>query len=90
MNKSELADAIAKHADISKEAAGKAIDGMTAAVISALKEGDEVRLVGFGTFLVRTRAARTGRNPSSGETINIPEAKIPAFKAGKLLKDAVK
>jgi len=89
MNKSELIDAMANSAGISKADAGKALDGFIDAVGTALKEGDQVTLVGFGTFLVREREARTGRNPRTGETINIAASKLPAFKAGKGLKDAV-
>ena len=89
MNKSELIDAVATGADISKAAAGRALDAMLDAVTNALKSGEQVNLVGFGTFLVRERAARTGRNPQTGETINIKAAKNPSFKAGKALKDAV-
>ena len=74
---------------ISKAKAALAVDGMTDAVTTALSQGDQVTLVGFGTFSVRDRAARTGRNPRTGEPIDIPAAKIPAFKAGKALKDAV-
>ncbi|NOY62719.1 MAG: DNA-binding protein HU-beta [Gammaproteobacteria bacterium] len=90
MNKSELVDAIAASADISKAAAGRALDGMIDSVTEALKKGDQVTLVGFGTFLVRERAARTGRNPQTGAEIQIAAAKVPAFKSGKALKDAVK
>jgi len=89
LNKSELIDAIATAADISKAKAALAVDGMTGAVTKALSGGDQVTLVGFGTFSVRDRAARTGRNPRTGEEIQIAAAKIPAFKAGKALKDAV-
>jgi DNA-binding protein HU-beta len=89
MNKSELIDAIADAADISKAAAGRALDGMTDAITDALKKGDTVSVVGFGTFSVRERAARDGRNPRTGETIKIKASKNPAFKAGKALKDAV-
>jgi DNA-binding protein HU-beta len=89
VNKSELIDAVAAAADISKAKAAQAVDGMTAAVTDALGKGDQVTLVGFGTFSVRERAARTGRNPRTGEEIKIAAAKIPAFKAGKALKDAV-
>jgi len=89
VNKSELIDAVATGADISKAAAGRALDAMIEAVTGALKNGEQVNLIGFGTFLVRERAARTGRNPRTGETINIKAAKNPAFKAGKALKDAV-
>ncbi|MCX0421902.1 DNA-binding protein HU-beta [Aeromonas veronii] len=89
MNKSQLIDKIADGADISKAAAGRALDAFIDAVGEALKEGDQVALVGFGTFAVRERAARSGRNPQTGETIEIAAGKVPAFKAGKALKDAV-
>ena len=89
MNKAELIDAVAEGADISKAAATRAVDTFIDAVTRALKQGDTVTIVGFGTFLVRDRAARTGRNPRTGETINIAASKVPAFKAGKALKDAV-
>ena len=89
MNKSELIDAIADSANLSKADAGRALDGLVGAVTKALKKGDTVSLVGFGTFSVRKRAARTGRNPRTGETIKIKASKNPAFKAGKALKDAV-
>ncbi len=89
MNKSELIDAIAEGADISKAAAGRALDATLDAVTGALKKGDQVTLIGFGTFLVRERASRVGRNPRTGEAMTIAAAKIPSFKAGKALKDAV-
>ena len=89
MNKSELIDAIAKSADISKAAAGRALDGTIEAIRKSLKKGDMVSLVGFGTFYVGKRAARSGRNPRTGETIKIKSAKIPKFRAGKGLKDAI-
>ncbi len=89
MKKAELVDAIADSADISKAAAGRALDGFVAAVTGALKSGDQVALVGFGTFSVRERAARQGRNPQTGEAIEIKASNNPAFKAGKALKDAV-
>jgi DNA-binding protein HU-beta len=89
VNKAELVDAVADSADISKAAASRAVDGLVAAVTSALQKGDQVSLVGFGTFQVKERAARTGRNPRTGETINIAASKNPVFKAGKALKDAV-
>ena len=89
MNKSQLIDKIAAGADISKAAAGRAVDSMIDAVTEALKKDDQVALVGFGTFSVRERSARTGRNPQTGETIQIAAAKVPSFKAGKALKDAV-
>jgi len=80
---------MASSADISKAAAGRALDSFINSVSGALKEGDSVALVGFGTFSVRERAARTGRNPQTGAAIEIAAATIPAFKAGKSLKDAV-
>ncbi|MER2491026.1 nucleoid-associated protein HU-beta [Catenovulum sediminis] len=89
MNKSQLIDKIAAGADISKASAGRALDSFIEAVTESLQEGDQVALVGFGTFSVRERAARTGRNPQSGEAIEIAAANIPAFKPGKALKDAV-
>lgn len=89
MNKSELIDAIAESADISKAAAGRAVDAVVDSVTNALKGGDQVTLIGFGTFSVKDRAARTGRNPQTGAEIQIAAAKIPSFKAGKALKDAV-
>jgi len=89
MNKSNLVEVMAEAADISKSAASRALDGLTDAVAIALKEGDTVSVIGFGTFSVKERAARTGRNPQTGETIEIAASKVPAFKAGKALKDAV-
>lgn len=88
MNKSQLIDAISEHADISKAAATRALDALTDNITKALAEGDSVALVGFGTFSVRERAARDGRNPQTGETIKIAAAKVPSFKAGKALRDA--
>ena len=89
MNKTELIDAVADAADLSKADAGRAVDAVVETITGALKGGDSVTLVGFGTFLVRERAARTGRNPQTGATIEIKAANAPAFKAGKALKDAV-
>ncbi len=89
MNKSQLVDKISESADISKAAAGRALDAFIDAVGEALKEGDQVSLVGFGTFAVRERASRSGRNPQTGATIEIAACKQPAFKAGKALKDSV-
>ena len=89
MNKSELVDAIAAAAGLSKADAGRALDATVDAITGALKSGQSVSLVGFGTFSVRDRAARTGRNPRTGESIRIAASKNPAFKAGKALKDAV-
>jgi DNA-binding protein HU-beta len=88
VNKSELIDSIAESADISKASAGRALDAAIDAVTSELKAGGQVSLVGFGTFSVKDRAARAGRNPQTGEAIQIKAAKIPSFKAGKALKDA--
>ncbi len=89
MNKAELIDIIADNADISKASAGRALDAVTDAIADALKNDDQVTIVGFGTFAVRERAERSGRNPRTGETITIKASKIPGFKAGKALKDAV-
>ena len=89
MNKSELIDAIAAQSGLKKTESAAALDAFIDAVGSALKKGDQVTLVGFGTFLVREREARTGRNPRSGETIEIAASRLPSFKAGKGLKDAV-
>ncbi len=89
MNKSELIDAIAEQGGLSKIDAGKALDATIASITKALKEGDTVTLVGFGTFSVKERAARTGRNPQTGETLEIKASKVPGFKAGKGLKDAI-
>lgn len=89
MNKSELIDQVASAAGISKAAAGRALDATTAAVTKALKKGDLVTLIGFGTFYVGKREARNGRNPRTGETIKIAAANSPKFRAGKALKDAV-
>ena len=89
MNKNEFASAIAESANLSKADAERAIDALFKVVKAALKSGEDVSLVGFGTFTVRTRAARSGRNPRTGETINIAASKVPAFKAGKALKDAI-
>ena len=89
MNKTELIDAVAEGADISKAAATRAVDTVLDSISKSLANGDPVTLVGFGTFSVKDRAARTGRNPRTGEPIDIPAAKVPGFKAGKALKDAV-
>ncbi|KNC15239.1 DNA-binding protein HU-beta [Pantoea sp. BIGb0393] len=89
MNKSQLIDKIAADADISKAAAGRVLDAFMESVTEALKGGDEVALVGFGTFSVRERAARTGRNPQTGKELTIPAGKVPGFRAGKALKDSV-
>ena len=89
MNKSELIDAIASGADVSKASAGRALDSAIGAIMGALKTGDSVSLVGFGTFSVKHRAARSGRNPQTGAEIQIAAANVPSFKAGKALKDSV-
>jgi len=89
VNKAELIEAVAEQADMTKADAGRAVDAVVSAITAALKMKDDVALIGFGTFTVRERAARSGRNPQTGETINIAAAKVPAFKAGKALKDAV-
>lgn len=89
MNKSELIEHIAKQADISKAAAARALEAFLAGVTKSLKKGDSVTLVGFGTFAVTKRAARNGRNPRTGATIKLKAAKVPKFRAGKALKDAV-
>lgn len=89
MNKSELVDAVSDAAQLSKADAGRAVDAFISSVATALKGGDSVTIVGFGTFQVRERAARSGRNPKTGDTITIAASKNPAFKAGKALKDAV-
>lgn len=89
MNKGDLIDVVADKAGLSKADATRAIDEVVKAVTRALKKGDQVSLVGFGTFSVKKRAARQGRNPRTGETIQIKASKVPGFKAGKALKDAV-
>ena len=89
MNKSELIDKVAASADIPKAVAGRALDAVIESITGALQEGESVVLVGFGTFAVKDRAARTGRTPQPGNPIEIAAAKIPGFKAGKALKDAV-
>jgi DNA-binding protein HU-beta len=89
VNKAELIEAIAKTADITKAQADRALDGALHAIRGSLKKGQSVTLVGFGTFKVSKRAARTGRNPRTGATIKIKAAKVPKFSAGKALKDAL-
>ena len=89
MNKTELIEHIARTADISKAAAARSLDAVMDAITETLKNNGSVTLVGFGTFSVGERAARSGRNPRTGEEIKIKSARIPKFKAGKLLKDAV-
>jgi len=89
VNKSELVDRIAETADLSKADATRALDATLEAITAALKNGEQVSLVGFGTFAVKERAARTGRNPQTGKEISIAASKAPAFKPGKGLKDAL-
>ena len=89
MNKAELVAAVAEHSGLTKADADKAIDAVFDAITAALKAGDDVRLVGFGSFSVSTRAARDGRNPRTGQAIKIEASKQPKFTAGKGLKDAV-
>lgn len=89
MNKTDLIDAIASAADLSKADAGRALDAVIDSITDTLKKGDPVSLVGFGTFQVKHRAAREGRNPQTGATIQIKASNVPGFKAGKALKDAV-
>lgn len=89
MNKSELIDAIASGASLSKADAGRALNSTIDSITNAMSKGESVQLTGFGSFVVRDRAARTGRNPQTGDTIQINASKVAAFKAGKTLKDAV-
>lgn len=90
MTKAELIDSIARKADLSKKNSGEALDATLASIKEALRRGDKVSLVGFGTFEVRSRKARKGRNPQTGATITIRAKKVPAFRAGKELKDAIR
>ncbi|HEX7046836.1 MAG TPA: HU family DNA-binding protein [Gammaproteobacteria bacterium] len=89
MNKAELIEAVAASADLSKADATKAVESVLGTITNTLKNGDQVTLVGFGTFQVKARAARTGRNPQTGQAIQIAASNVPGFKAGKALKDAV-
>lgn len=89
MNKGDLIDAVSGEAGLSKADASRAVESVIAAITRALKDGNQVSLVGFGTFTVKTRAARTGRNPRTGDAIEIRASRIPGFRAGKALKDAV-
>ncbi len=89
MNKAELVDAVADAADLSKASAGRAVDAVLDSVLGALKGGDQVSLIGFGTFSVKDRPARQGRNPRTGEPIQIAASRVPGFKPGKQLKDAL-
>jgi len=90
MNKSELIAEVAEKADLTKADAGRAYDALVDTISKVLKKGDSVSLIGFGTFSVKERAARTGRNPATGEEIKIKASKTPSFKAGKGFKDAIK
>ncbi len=89
MNKTGMIDAVEKATDLSRADAGRAVDAVVDTITNELKKGDSVTLVGFGTFLIRERAARMGRNPQTGARIEIKASKAPAFKAGKALRDAV-
>ena len=89
MNKTDLVNAVAEKAGLSKKDSEKAINAVVDSIIDALKAGDKVQLIGFGSFEVKSRAERTGRNPRTKETIKIPAAKLPQFKAGKAFKDAI-
>ncbi len=90
MNKTDLVNAVAEKSELSKKDAAKAVDAVLESIMDSLKDGEKVQLIGFGTFEVRDRAARKGRNPQTGAEIQIPASKVPAFKAGKALKDIVK
>lgn len=90
MNKTELINAVAEKTELTKKEAGKAVDAVFETVMDSLSEGEKVQIIGFGNFEVRDRSARKGRNPQTGEEIEIPASKVPAFKPGKALKDAVK
>jgi DNA-binding protein HU-beta len=89
MNKNELIDAVAERTGLAKSDSARAVEAVLGSVTEALQKGDAVALSGFGTFVVKARAARTGRNPRTGEALEIPASRAPAFKAGKALKDAV-
>ncbi|MEG1559815.1 MAG: HU family DNA-binding protein [Clostridia bacterium] len=90
MNKTEIIEMVAKSSELTKKDSEKAVNAMLSAIIGALKEGNKVQLVGFGAFEVRERSARTGHNPATGEPIEIPASKVPAFKPGKAFKDVLK
>ncbi len=90
MNKTDLINAVAEKSELSKKDATKAVDAVFESIMDSLKDGDKVQLIGFGNFEVRERAARKGRNPQTGDEIEIPASKVPAFKPGKALKDTVK
>ena len=89
MNKGDLIEAVCSESGLSKADASRAVESMITAITRALKDGNQVSLIGFGTFTVKKRAARTGRNPRTGEAIEIRASKVPGFRAGKALKDAV-
>lgn len=90
MNKTDLVNAVAEKTELSKKDAGKAVDAVFQTIMDSLSQEERVQIIGFGNFEVRTRKARKGRNPQTGEEIEIPATKVPAFKAGKALRDAVK
>ncbi|MGP4071947.1 HU family DNA-binding protein [Piscibacillus sp. B03] len=90
MNKTDLVNSVADQADLSKKDAAKAVDAVLESITGSLKKSEKVQLIGFGNFEVRERSARKGRNPQTGKEIDIPASKVPAFKPGKALKDAVK
>ena len=90
MNKTEFINAVAAKGEMDKKAAEKAVNAVIAAIADELAKGEKIQLVGFGTFEIRERAEKQGRNPRTGETMTVPASKVPAFKAGKALKDAVK
>ncbi|ARI77246.1 MULTISPECIES: HU family DNA-binding protein [Halobacillus] len=90
MNKTDLINAVSEKTDLSKKDATQAVDSVFESIMDSLKDGEKVQLIGFGNFEVRERAARKGRNPQTGEEIEISASKVPAFKPGKALKDAVK
>ncbi|MFD0050349.1 HU family DNA-binding protein [Actinomycetes bacterium NPDC127524] len=90
MNKTDLVNAVVEQAELSKKDASKAVDVLLETITNTLAKEEKIQLIGFGTFEVRERAARTGRNPQTGEELNIPASKVPAFKPGKELKEAVK
>ncbi|MCP4407414.1 MAG: HU family DNA-binding protein [Gammaproteobacteria bacterium] len=89
MNKSELTEVVSSAADLSKASASRAVDAVLDAITSTLKSGEQVSIAGFGIFSIKQRKARTGRNPRTGEAIQIKASNVPSFKAGKALKDAV-
>lgn len=90
MNKTELVNSVAEQAELTKKDAAQVVDAVFDTILNSLKAGDSVQILGFGNFEIRDRAARTGRNPQTGEEIEIPASKVPAFKPGKQLKEAVK